>query len=288
MRATTVDSPSVVSINVTLASLGLRQVSQEEWSVTERLGRADRIQQAVRDAAARKAEARETVLVWLTWLSNSVGAGAASPASSVQPREEPSRPAPARPPAENPPAASQSQRGEVVDTVTGEVIRRGPGGGVSQIKVYAGKGAMQFEVTEPRDTRKMPLTLRVEACKGVNKQYAWNAKLLMNLSLEELQQLVALVHGFIPHVRFANHGAESDRTLEITAQGNQLFARMSTKEQGSLIAVPIPAPWVGSIGLLALKVLKASFPGLSANELLVSLRATVGRLMSDAGRQGGG
>jgi len=176
----------------------------------------------------------------------------------------------------------------VVDTVTGEVIRRGPGGGVSQIKVYAGKGAMQFEVTEPRDTRKMPLTLRVEACKGVNKQYAWNAKLLMNLSLEELQQLVALVHGFISHVRFANHGAESDRTLEITAQGNQLFARMSTKEQGSLIAVPIPAPWVGSIGLLALKVLKASFPGLSANELLVSLRATVGRLMSDAGRQGGG
>lgn len=284
MRTTTSDCPLVASINATLARMGLRQVTVEEWNVTEQRGHAALVEQAVRDAAARRVEARETVLAWLAWLSKR---GNAAPAPTPPRPQEPARVAAGRTEAA-PHTDVGEARGEVVDTVTGEVIRRGPGGGVSQIKVYAGKGAMQFEVTEPRDTRKMPLTLRVEACKGANKQYAWNAKLLMNLSLEELQQLVALVHGFIPHVRFANHGAESDRTLEITAQGNQLFARMSTKEQGSLIAVPIPAPWVGSIGLLALRVLKASFPGLSANELLVSLRATVGRLMSDAGRQGGG
>lgn len=274
----------VTHINSILARLGLRQVTPQEWSVTEQRGHAARVEQAILDAAARRLEARETVLAWLAWLSKR---GNTTPAPTPSRPQEPMRVAAGRPETAPHPDAGEA-RGEVVDTVTGEVVRRGPGGGVSQVKVYAGKGAMQLEVTEPRDTRKMPLTLRVEACKGANKQYAWNAKILMNLSLEELQQLVALVHGFIPHVRFANHGAESDRTLEITAQGNQLFARMSTKEQGSLIAVPIPAPWVGSIGLLAIRVLKASFPGLSVNELLVSLRATVGRLMSDAGRQGGG
>lgn len=90
-----------------------------------------------------------------------------------------------------------------------------------QVKVYGSKAALSLEATTNRGGDP---TINIEAAKMLNPQartYAWNEKIIIQLTGTELQHMTCLLLGLINQVKFQNHGPESDKWFEVERQTGQ-------------------------------------------------------------------
>ena len=74
---------------------------------------------------------------------------------------------------------------------------------------------------------------------GAGGGYAWERKLVLQLTPEEMPAVIATLMGLTPSVRFGHHGAGRDKFLEVRRQEGGLV--MVTGEKALSYSVPVPA-----------------------------------------------
>ena len=74
---------------------------------------------------------------------------------------------------------------------------------------------------------------------GAGGGYAWERKLVLQLTSEEMPAVIATLMGLTPSVRFGHHGAGRDKFLEVRRQEGGLV--MVTGEKALSYSVPVPA-----------------------------------------------
>lgn len=136
--------------------------------------------------------------------------------------------------------------------------------------VYGGKGALCFEMDETRDLRP---TVALDAAQSIGpKQYGWANKIRIQMTVNELPEVAAVLFGFQQKCEFKNHGPDNNKGFSIERQQGQFFVRVFTK--GANVAVPMYAPDAYHVAVLVLRQLQALSPWMSGDAITASLRGT--------------
>ena len=112
------------------------------------------------------------------------------------------------------------------------------------------------------------------AALGSGGGYAWERKLVVQLTPEEMPGLIATMMGLTPSVRFGHHGAGRDKFLEVRRQAGGLM--MVTGEQALSYSVPVPTATVYYVLDLFCRAMAMAAPGRSVSDVLMLVRSTHG------------
>ena len=112
------------------------------------------------------------------------------------------------------------------------------------------------------------------AALGSGGGYAWEHKLVVQLTPEEMPGLIATMMGLTPSVRFRHHGAGRDKFLEVRRQAGGLV--MVTGEQALSYSVPVPTATVYYVLDLFCRAMAMAAPGRSVSDVLMLVRSTHG------------
>jgi len=143
--------------------------------------------------------------------------------------------------------------------------------------VYGSKGALCFE---PDETRGGVHTLCMDAADATGpKQYDWGNKLRLQLTRDELLMVTAVLFGFLAKCEGKNHGEGNSKGFSLEDQGDKLFMRVFAKGH-NIKAVPIFPADAFYVAQMFLEQMRKNAPGLSANEILLTLHRVHARLAS--------
>jgi hypothetical protein len=104
--------------------------------------------------------------------------------------------------------------------------------------------------------------------------YAWERKLVIQLTPEEMPALIATLMGLTPSVRFDHHGAGRDKFVEVRRQQSGLV--MVTGEKALSFSVPVPTASLYYVLDLFCRAMGVDKPGRSVSEVLMLVRSTNG------------
>ena len=108
--------------------------------------------------------------------------------------------------------------------------------------------------------------------------YAWERKLVLQLTPEEMPAVVATLMGLTPSVRFGHHGAERAKFIEVRRQAGGLV--LVTGERALSYSVPVPAGTVYYVLELFCRAMamgrQADMPGRSVSDVLLLVRSAHG------------
>lgn len=150
--------------------------------------------------------------------------------------------------------------------------------GKQNVKVYGCKAALCVEEDETKAGYK---TVRIEAAlakQGANRKYDWSSKIAVQVTKAELPMVAAVFLGMVPQVEYKNHGPQNNKGFSFDDQGSKLFARVFSPE--GVKALPISPEDAFEVSNLLLTQMAKNHPGLSAVDLIVSLRPMVQRKLS--------
>ena len=146
--------------------------------------------------------------------------------------------------------------------------------------VYGKKGALYFraEKIDGKDNKADWHTIMIDAAlSSAPRQFNWREKICIRLTIEELPQVAAVLFGIVPKANFANHGPSNNKGFTVEHQGKNIF--VSLNEQGKPAhAVPVSVADAFYIGNLFLRQMRENQPWLDASDILISLKAIVGRM----------
>jgi hypothetical protein len=118
------------------------------------------------------------------------------------------------------------------------------------IKVFAGGAALSF--AEARTRNGNQYTLNVEgalALGGSQKAYDWPNKIVVQLTVQEAYQVLALFENKLQLIKFDGHGRTHDKSLQIEHQKTHYYVRLIQRGRAA-VAVPVRA--VDAIGIVSL------------------------------------
>ena len=139
--------------------------------------------------------------------------------------------------------------------------------------VYGKQAALYFNEST---TRSGQPTLILEAAVANGPQsYNWSEKIRIQLTPEELLNVVSVLLNLLPHCEYSAHGPEHDKGFSLTHQGNSIFCRVFAKNQ-KVRAVPISMEDAFRVAALGIRQIQQSTPWLDTTGLLGLLRRTIG------------
>ena len=106
--------------------------------------------------------------------------------------------------------------------------------------------------------------------------YAWDRKLVIQLTPEEMPAIVATLMGITPSIRFGNHGADKSKFIEVRRQEGGLV--IVTGDKAASYSVPVPtrtAYYVLDLFCRAMSMAKDG-SGRSTSDVLALVRAVHG------------
>ncbi|MDO8773500.1 MAG: hypothetical protein Q7K57_33295 [Burkholderiaceae bacterium] len=113
---------------------------------------------------------------------------------------------------------------------------------------------------------------------GAGGGYAWERKLVLQLTPEEMPAVIATLMGLTPSVRFGHHGAGRDKFIELRRQEGGLV--MVTGEKSLSYSVPVPTAtlyYVLDLFCRAMAMSRAvDQPGRSVSDVLMLVRSAYG------------
>jgi hypothetical protein len=106
---------------------------------------------------------------------------------------------------------------------------------------------------------------------GTGGGYAWERKLVIQLTPEEMPAVIATLMGLTPSVRFGHHGENRDKFLEVRRQEGGLV--MVTGEKALSYSVPVPTATVYYVLDLFSRAMAMAAPGRSVADVLMLVRS---------------
>jgi hypothetical protein len=101
---------------------------------------------------------------------------------------------------------------------------------------------------------------------GSRKEFDWRNKIIVQLTVQEAYQTLALFENLIPSVKFDGHGRTHDKSLQIEFQESHYFVRMIQRGREA-VAVPVrPVDAIPIVSLLY-KQLLANDPHLRVDDI---------------------
>jgi hypothetical protein len=119
-------------------------------------------------------------------------------------------------------------------------------------KIFASSAALCIAEATTRSERKH--TINIEgavalAGGGARKAFDWPGKIVVQLTVQEAYQVLALLENKTKSLRFDGHGREHDKSLQVEFQDSHYFFRLT---QRGLPAVAVPVRPVDSIPMISL------------------------------------
>lgn len=149
-------------------------------------------------------------------------------------------------------------------------------------KIFSSAAALCIAEATTRAERKH--TINVEgavmlAGGGARKAFDWANKIVVQLTVQEAYQVLALLENKITSLRFDGHGAQHDKSLQVEFQESHYYFRLTQRGRAA-VAVPVRA--VDSIQIVSLlyKQLLANDPHLRIEDI----RMMVDRIATMTGR----
>jgi hypothetical protein len=113
---------------------------------------------------------------------------------------------------------------------------------------------------------------------GTGGGYAWERKLVIQLTPEEMPAVIATLMGLTPSVRFCHHGAGRDKFIEVRRQEGGLV--IVTGEHALSYSVPVPTATLYYVLDLFCRAMAMSMegdkPGRSVSDVLMLVRSAHG------------
>jgi hypothetical protein len=135
--------------------------------------------------------------------------------------------------------------------------------------VYGGKAALTIEAGQTPKSAEATVFVDIAPARA-QKSYAWDRKIRWMFTPAELYAALAVVVGCLKQVRFANHGEDAKKWMEIEHQGANLFVKVGDGE--AMHALPVYAPDAAKISAILLRQLRANTYGMSDAALLSLVR----------------
>lgn len=105
--------------------------------------------------------------------------------------------------------------------------------------VYGGSAALCFNAAKSKDLKNFTLLVDAATSKG-ERSYDWQNAIHIQLGHKELPLLYAVLAGWRSGVKFAAHGAQNDKSLEIKRQGDKGSFYISVTAKGEKVrGVPV-------------------------------------------------
>lgn len=113
---------------------------------------------------------------------------------------------------------------------------------------------------------------------GIGGGYAWERKLVIQLTPEEMPAIIATLMGLTPSVRFGHHGTGRDKFVEVRRQESGVV--IITGEKSLSYSVPVPTTtlyYVLDLFCRAMAMrMEVEQPGRSAADVLMLVRSAHG------------
>ena len=113
---------------------------------------------------------------------------------------------------------------------------------------------------------------------GTGGGYAWERKLVIQLTPEEMPAVIATLMGLTPSVRFGHHGASQAKFIEVRRQDGGLV--IVTGERSLSYSVPVPAGVVYYVLDLFCRAMamgrQAGQPARSVSDVLMLVKSAYG------------
>jgi len=108
--------------------------------------------------------------------------------------------------------------------------------------------------------------------------FDWEHKIAVQLTLRELPVFVCVLYGWVPRLDWNNRGKDHVKSIRMEHQKTHLY--LTIREAADSAAIQISPPDAFRVSTLCVAQLRQNFPGVDAQEMLTSLRNTVGRMMA--------
>jgi hypothetical protein len=142
------------------------------------------------------------------------------------------------------------------------------------LKIYGRRSALTIEATETRGEGYPTLTIEGADKRSDSKSFAWQAKIAVQLTRQELPLFIATLLGLRPRFEAGYHGPERNKGVVLERQESNLYVKLS--EAGRVVGVPVGYCDGVHLGAFALERLHASHPRLDSQSLLAILKMTPG------------
>ena len=109
---------------------------------------------------------------------------------------------------------------------------------------------------------------------GAGEGYAWERKLVIQLTPEEMPAVIATLMGLTPSVRFGHHGADRAKFIEVSRQEGGLV--IVTGERSLSYSVPVPTATVYYVLDLFCRAMSMEVPERSVSDVLMLVRSAHG------------
>ncbi|WP_312184187.1 hypothetical protein [Massilia timonae] len=119
-------------------------------------------------------------------------------------------------------------------------------------KIFSSAAALCIAEATTRAERKHTINIEgavVLAAGGARKTFDWPNKIVVQLTVQEAYQVLALLENKIRSLRFDGHGREHDKSLQIEFQDSHYYFRLIQRGR-SVVAVPVRA--VDSLQIVSL------------------------------------
>jgi len=119
-------------------------------------------------------------------------------------------------------------------------------------KIFSSAAALCIAEATTRAERKHTINIEgavVLAGGGARKTFDWPNKIVVQLTVQEAYQVLALLENKIRSLRFDGHGREHDKSLQIEFQDSHYYFRLIQRGR-SVVAVPVRA--VDSLQIVSL------------------------------------
>jgi hypothetical protein len=119
-------------------------------------------------------------------------------------------------------------------------------------KIFSSTAALCIAEATTRAERKHTINIEgavVLAGGGARNAFDWANKIVVQLTVQEAYQLLALLENKIPSLRFDGHGTQHDKSLQIEFQESHYYFRLTQRGRAA-VAVPVRA--VDSIQIVSL------------------------------------
>ena len=147
-----------------------------------------------------------------------------------------------------------------------------------KLRLFGKSAAHTLEVTDHRRGGDFMGTHVVSidsaAAHGTDGTYAWERKLVVQLTPEEMPAIVATLMGLTPSARFGNHGADKSKFIEVRRQEGGLV--IVTGDKAGSYSVPVPTHTAYYVLDLFCRAMARDGSGRCVSDIVALVRAVYG------------
>ena len=108
-----------------------------------------------------------------------------------------------------------------------------------------------------------------------SKAYDWGKKLIIQLTADEVPQLLAVLYGFAPGAQFSNHGQSKVKWMSLENQEKSIYMRAGDKDVPILV-IPVSSPnSIMQIANIAMLVARKRYRALTGDDIRLLVKNQV-------------